>query len=349
MKYRNFGKTEIKTSVIGLGTYPIGGWMWGGTDEKDSIRTIQSCLEVGINLIDTAPMYGYGLAEEIVGKAIKGHREKAIVATKCGIVWDTIDWAPGKGEFHFYADDKGLTTQKTKYAFYRYLKPESIMREVEASLKRLGTDYIDILQTHAQENTTPIEETMTALEKLREQGKIRAVGCSNVTKEQLIRYCRAGNLDSTQERYSYIDRLSEENEVLGTCRTNHVSFIAYSPLEHGLLTGTLDPNCNYPDGDFRKTDKRFSRDNVDKTNKMLAKLQPLADRHKFSISQLMLAWTISRYEKMHVICGMRNIRKVQENAQAGDTFLSTEEIQEIENTVNRSLFDAEVPQVFHSS
>lgn len=349
MQYRNLGKTGIETSVIGLGTYPIGGWMWGGTDEADSIRTIQACLEMGINLIDTAPMYGYGLAEEIVGKAIKGRRDKAIVATKCGVVWDTEDWPTGKGEFHFYADDKGLTAQKTKYSFYRYLKPESIIREVETSLKRLGTDYIDLLQTHAQENTTPIEETMTALEKLREQGKIRAIGCSNVTKEQLTRYCGAGTLDSTQERYSYLDRLSEENGVLGACRTNQVSFIAYSPLEHGLLTGTLDPNFDYPDGDFRKTDKRFSRDNVDKTNKMLAKLQPLADRHSFSISQLMLAWTVSKYEKLHIICGMRNVREVTENAQAGKVLLATEEIQEIEATVDRSLFDAEVPQVAHSS
>ena len=111
MRYRNLGKTEIKASVIGLGTYPIGGWMWGGTDEADAIRTIQASLDAGINLIDTAPMYGYGLAEEIVGKAIRGRRDKAIVATKCGIVWDTDDWPTGQGEFHFYADEKGLTVR----------------------------------------------------------------------------------------------------------------------------------------------------------------------------------------------------------------------------------------------
>jgi len=335
MQYRELGKTGIKTSVIGPGTYPIGGWMWGGTNEADSVHTIQACLDAGINLIDTAPMYGYGLAEEIVGKAIKGHRDKAVVATKCGIVWDTVDWQPGQGEFHFYADEKGLTTHKTKYTFYRYLKPESIVREVESSLKRFGTDYIDLLQTHAQENTTPIEETMAALEKLRDQGKIRAIGCSNVTKDQLMRYCGAGKLDSTQERYSYIDRQSEEKGLLEVCRTNQVSFIAYSPLEHGLLTGTLDPNFKYPDGDFRKTDKRFSRENVEKTNKMLARLQPLADRYSFSTSQLMLAWTVSKYDKMHIICGMRNVHRVKENAGAGETFLTSEAMQEIETAIDR--------------
>jgi len=349
MEYRYFGKTEIKASVIGLGTYPIGGWMWGGTDEADAIRTIQASLDAGINLIDTAPMYGYGLAEEIVGKAIRGRRDKAIVATKCGIVWDTADWPTGQGEFHFYADEKGLTAEKTKYAFYRYLKPESIIREVEAALKRLGTDYIDLLQTHAQDNTTPIEETMAALEQLRDQGKIRAIGSSNVTRDQLIRYCGAGSIDSTQERYTYLDRLSEENGVLGACRENQVSFIAYSPLEHGLLTGTLDPDFDYPDGDFRKTDPRFSGDNVRHTNALLAKLQPIADRYGFSISQLMLAWTVSRYEKMHIISGMRNVREVGENARAGETLLTPDEMREIETLVDRSLFVAEVPQVFHSS
>ena len=349
MQYRKLGKTEIQTSVIGLGTYPIGGWMWGGTDEADSIRTIQAALDQGINLIDTAPMYGYGLAEEIVGKAVKGRRDKAMIATKCGIVWDTADWPSGRGELHFYADEKGLTAQKTKYAFYRYLKPDSIIREVEAGLKRLGTDYIDLLQTHAQDGTTPIEETMAALEKLRDQGKIRAIGCSNVTQDQLTRYCKAGQLDSTQERYTYLDRLSEENGVLGTCRTNQVSFIAYSPLEHGLLTGTLDPNFDYPDGDFRKTDQRFSSNNVTKTNAMLAKLQPMANQHGFSISQLMLAWTISRYEKMHIISGMRTVREVEENARAGNTLLSPEEMREIETTVDRASLAVEVPQVFYSS
>ena len=349
MQYRNFGKTEIQASVIGLGTYPIGGWMWGGTDEADSIRTIQVSLDRGMNLIDTAPMYGYGFAEEIVGKAIRGRRDKAIVATKCGIVWDTADWPEGQGELHFYADEKGLTAQKTKYAFYRYLKPESIIREVETSLTRLGTDYIDLLQTHAQDNTTPIEETMAVLEKLRDQGKIRAIGCSNVTREQLMRYCGAGSLDSTQERYTYLDRFSEDNGVLGACRSNHVSFIAYSPLEHGLLTGTLDPNFDYPDGDFRKSDQRFSNANITKTNATLAKLQPLADRHGFSIGQLMLAWTVSRYEKMHIICGMRNPREVEENARAGNTFLTPDEMQEIETILDRSSLNAEVPQVYYSS
>jgi aryl-alcohol dehydrogenase-like predicted oxidoreductase len=146
-----------------------------------------------------------------------------------------------------------------------------------------------------------------------------------------------------------MDRLSGKNGVLEACRTNRVSFIAYSPSEHGLLTGTLDPAFNYPDGDFRKTDARFSCGNVTKINTMLATLQPLADRYSFSISQLMIAWTLSQYDKMHIISGMRNVREVEENARVGETFLPPDVMQEIETIVDRSSIVVKVPQVFASS
>jgi aryl-alcohol dehydrogenase-like predicted oxidoreductase len=327
MQYRFLGTTNIQASVIGLGTYPLGGWMWGGTDESAAVRTIQTAIDYGINLIDTAPMYGYGLAEEIVGNAIRGRRSQVVVATKCGIIWDTKDWVSGKGELHFYADKNGLTQNTNHYRFYRYLKPESIIREVETSLKRLHTDYIDLLQTHAQEHTTPIEETMTALEKLREQGKIRAVGSSNVTRTQLESYCNSGTLDSTQEPYSFINRSVEENGILEACGLNKVSFLAYTPLEQGLLTGTLCPDFQYPEGDFRKNDPRFTPENVNRINTALDRLKPIQEQHGFSISQLMLAWTVSRYEKMHVLCGMRTSKRIAENVQAGTVILSENEMQ----------------------
>jgi aryl-alcohol dehydrogenase-like predicted oxidoreductase len=326
MQYRNIGSTNIQASVIGFGTYPLGGWMWGGTDEQTAIQAIQTALDDGINLIDTAPMYGYGLAEEIVGKAIQGRRQDAVIATKCGIVWDTSDWEKGKGELHCYADENGLTQNTSRYRFYRYLKPESIIQEVEASLKRLNTDYIDLLQTHAQDATTPIEETMAALEKLRKQGKVRAIGSSNVTKTQLESYCHAGTLDSTQESYSFINRTTEENGVLEVCHQNDVSFLAYAPLEQGLLTGTLSPNTKYPDGDFRGNDPRFTPENVVRINTALDRLKPIRESYELSTSQLMLAWIVSRYKKMHVLCGMRNPKRVAENARAGLTTLSEDDM-----------------------
>jgi aryl-alcohol dehydrogenase-like predicted oxidoreductase len=300
--------------------------MWGGTDESTAIRTIQTALDYGINLIDTAPIYGYGLAEEIVGKAIRNKRSQAVVATKCGIVWDTKDWQAGKGELHVYGDEKGLTQNTNHYRFYRYLKPESIIREVEASLKRLQTDYIDLLQTHAQEQTTPIEETMTALEKLRDQGKIRAIGSSNVTRAQLESYCNAGTLDSTQEPYSFINRSIEEKGLLEVCGLNKVSFLSYAPLEQGLLTGTLQPDFQYPEGDFRQNDPRFTPENINRINNALDRLKPIQEQYGFSTSQLMLAWTVSRYEKMHVLCGMRTPKRITENTKAGTIILSENEM-----------------------
>lgn len=345
MQYRQIGTTNIRASVIGLGTYPLGGWMWGGTDELAAIRTIRTALDYGINLVDTAPMYGYGLAEELVGKAVRGCRDRAVIATKCGIVWDSADWPKGRGELHFYADQNGLTGSEGRYRFYRYLEPKSIVREVESSLKRLNTDYIDLIQTHAQESTTPIEETMAALEALRKQGKVRAIGCSNVTLDQLDRYRVSGALDSTQEPYSFINRTVEENGVLDACRTTGTSFLAYSPLEQGLLTGSLDPYFQRPEGDFRRSDPRFTRQNIERTNNALARLHSVRERHGLTTSQLMLAWVACRYEKTHVLCGMRNVARIAENARAGMVILSDEEMEQMERLFDPASLNLKAPEV----
>ncbi|MCL2349417.1 MAG: aldo/keto reductase, partial [Planctomycetaceae bacterium] len=180
MQYRTLGTTEIKTSVVGLGAWAIGGWMWGGTEEKDAMRAIDAAIDHGINLIDTAPMYGYGRSEEIIGKTIGSKREKVVLATKCGLRWDDKDWPEGEGVLHFYGDDKGVSSGKTGNRVYKYLRPDSIRWEVEQSLKRLKTDHIDLLQTHWQDETTPIAVTMEMLLRLKDEGKIRAIGVSNV-------------------------------------------------------------------------------------------------------------------------------------------------------------------------
>src|SRR5882724_5273624 len=192
MLYRPLGQSGIQASVIGLGTWAIGGWMWGGTDEAKAIRAIQVSLDAGITLIDTAPAYGLGLSETIVGKAVAGRRDKVVIATKCGLVWHVKRGDP-------FLDEKGK-------AIHRYLGSESIRYEVEQSLKRLNTDYIDLYQTHWQDVTTPIEETMKTLLDLKKQGKIRAIGVSNCAVEQLEAYRKIGPLDSAQEKYSMLDR-----------------------------------------------------------------------------------------------------------------------------------------------
>ncbi|MDR0327234.1 MAG: aldo/keto reductase [Planctomycetaceae bacterium] len=334
MQYRNIGKTDIKASVIGFGTFPLGGWLWGGVDESAAVTTIQKAINAGINLIDTAPLYGNGKAEEIVGKAIAGRRDKVVLATKCGSLWSTEEWPEGKGQLFFYTDGELPSFTGGKYRIYNYLRPESIVREVEESLRRLKTDYIDLLQTHQQDATTPIADTMAALEKLREQGKIRAIGCSNVSRDQLQQYCDAGTLASTQEYYSYLNRSVEQNGVLTACTEKKISFLAYTSLEQGLLTGTLDPKAPFGEKDFRKYAPSFAPERIEKINAALARLQPIRDRHGLTVSQLMLAWVLSRYERMHVLCGMRNPNRIDENVRAGDVQLTAEEMDTMQ-----SLFD----------
>ncbi len=185
MRYRPLGQSGIEASVVALGAWAIGGWYWGGTDETQSIDAIHAALDAGINFIDTAPAYGLGRSETIVGKAIAGRRDQVVIATKCGVVWHTQEGKP-----HIQQHNKQT---------YRYLGAESIRYEIEESLRRLQTDYIDLYQTHWQDPTTPIEETMEALLELKEQGKIRAIGVCNATADDMERYRKLGPLDSDQE------------------------------------------------------------------------------------------------------------------------------------------------------
>lgn len=327
MIYRRIGTSLVESSVIGLGTFPLGGWMWGGVDAREAIKTIHCALDHGINLIDTAPLYGYGLAETLVGKAIAGYpREKVVIATKCGLVFDRDDWAPGEGEHHFRFDAKGISTSQDGRECRRFLRADSIIREAEASLRRLGTDYIDLYFTHAPDATTPIEESLEALTTLKKQGKIRAIGCSNVSTIQLQCYLESGQLDADQERMSLIDQTVIDNGLLDLCRASDVSFFAYSPLENGLLTGLVDPNRKYPPGDLRKDSPRFAPENIEKINTLLKEFEPIAQKHRLTPGQLVIAWIVSQYEKAHVLCGMRSTQNVELNAAAGSVILTAEEI-----------------------
>ncbi|MDO4574531.1 MAG: aldo/keto reductase [Planctomycetia bacterium] len=328
MQYRALGNTKIQASVIGFGTWAIGGWLWGGTDEKKSVDALRSAIDRGINLIDTAPMYGYGLSEEIVGKAIRGHRDNVVLATKCGVRWTKGELEPGKGEFYLYGSTSGFGTETDHdWKVYICLHPDSIRKEVEWSLQRLGTDYIDLYQTHTQESTIPIEETMGTLLDLKREGKIRAIGVSNATPEQLRRYMAVGRVDVSQERFSFIDRGIEENGILDLCRQKNASLLPYSPLAMGLLTGKMAPDRHFPDTDIRSTMERFKPDNITRVNAMLQKLEPIAQRRQLTIGQLIIAWTITFYNKTHILCGARTPEQVLENAVSGDVFLNREEME----------------------
>ncbi len=318
MKFRPLGASGLKASVVGLGTFAIGGWFYGGAQERDSIAAIHASIDHGVNLIDTAPIYGFGSAEKVVGKAIKGRRDKVLLATKVGLVWEGSE-----GEFFMHADDKWPTDGPSKYTVYKNLKPHSIAREVELSLRRLRTDSIDLYQTHWQDATTPIEETMGALVKLKEQGKIRAIGVSNVRTEQLSRY---GTVVSAQEKFSLIDRSIVERGLVDYCVNHSIAILSYFTLEQGLLTGTLDPDREFPAGDMRKNDSKFTPESRRRMLAMLSTLRPIAEKYKVSIAQLMIALTATQRGISHVLIGARTASQAVENAAGGFIELAAEDI-----------------------
>lgn len=207
MEYRTLGNTDLEVSVITHGAFAIGGNMWGGNEKQDSINSIHASLDHGVTSIDTAPFYGFGLSEEMIGEAIKGRdRSKIQILTKFGLVWDGSNH--GKGEFFFDAEENGQ-----KIPVYKYASRQSIIKEVEESLQRLGTDYIDLLQIHWPDGTTPISETMEAMELLIQQGKIRAAGVSNYSIEQMQEANRTLKIASNQVSYSMLNRAIEQDLV----------------------------------------------------------------------------------------------------------------------------------------
>ncbi len=338
MQLRELGGTGINASVIAFGSWAIGGWMWGGADEKEAIRAIQAALDNGINLIDTAPIYGFGHSEEVVGKALKGgYRQKAVLASKCGLVW----W-DDKGT-HFFDSSEGIMDDddnpKAKYRVYRYLGAKSIRKEVEDSLRRLGTDVIDVMQTHWQDPTTPIEETAAELLKLKQEGKIRAIGCSNATPEEMDQYRKVAPLDVDQEQYSMLDRGMEKTN-LPYCAKHKIAFFAYSPLTQGLLTGKVGPDRVFSDTDQRARDPRFSQENRALVNAFLQAVKPIADKHDLSYGQLVAAWTVAQPGCSHALLGARNAEQVLENAKAGSARLEKEELDAIAAAMEKHLKNA---------
>lgn len=324
MLIRPIGKSGINASAIGLGTWAIGGWMWGGTDEARSIETIHASIDEGVSLIDTAPAYGQGLAEEIVGKAIKGKRDKVVLATKCGLVWHTQ-----QGN-HFF-DYEGAPV-------HRYLGRDSIVHEVEESLKRLGTDYIDHYITHWQDPTTPVDETMEALEALKSSGKIRSIGASNTSVEDIESYLNAGSLDAVQEEYSMVKRDIEQT-LLPVARENNVSVLSYSSLALGILSGKMTVDRTFDGDDQRKDNPRFSKANRLKVQHLMEAIKPVADQHDVTLAQTVIAWTLQQPGITFSLCGARTAEQARENAKAGRIQLSPDDVALIDGAARKHLTD----------
>lgn len=314
MRMRKIGTTDIEASVVALGAWAIGGgpW-WGESDDRLSIYAIHAALDAGVNMIDTAPVYGWGRSEEVVGKAIRGKRDKVILATKCGL-W----WHDNRGSLFFELEG---------HAVKRFLRPEGIKKEVEDSLKRLGTDYIDLYQTHWQATEPeqdPIAETMQQLLKLRKEGKIRAIGASNVGVSHIKEYEKIGRLDAIQPRYSMLDRAIEQ-EILPYCIDRNISTLVYSPLEQGLLSGAIGMDKTFAPGEYRNNIPWFQPLNRRKVLDMLDGWRSLTNKYQCTLAQLVIAWTVEQPGVTFALCGARKPEHSKQNAVSGNIILDAED------------------------
>jgi len=322
MLKRQIGASGIEASAVGLGTWAIGGWMWGGTDDAASEDAIRAGLDAGITLIDTAPAYGLGHAEEVVGRAIKGRRDEVVLATKCGLVWHAQ-----RGPYFF--EQGGLPV-------HRDLSPAAIRHEVDQSLRRLGTDRIDLYITHWQNPSTPIAETVGTLKALQAEGKVLAFAASNTTPEDLAAYRAEGGIAAVQEEYSMLTRRIEETH-LPVCREAGISVMGYSVLALGLLSGRISADRVFAGDDQRRDDPRFSTDNQARVDRLMQTVRPIAAQHDASPAQIVIAWTLAQPGLTFALCGARNPEQAKENAKAGTIRLTGAETDEITRAVTTNL------------
>ena len=321
MKYSRLGNSDLEITPVILGTWAIGGWLWGGTDKNKSEEAILASIDAGINCIDTAPAYGFGLSEEIVGKAIKlRNRDNLIIATKCGLVWDDT---AGSTFFFDTSDNSGVPIKMS-----RCLRKESIIQECENSLRRLDVDAIDLYQCHWSHDDTPISESIEALTTLRDQGKIKAFGVSNYSAEELEQCLSNGGVASDQPKYSLLSR-EVEDEILPFCLKNNIGIIAYSPMEMGILTGKITMDYEFVESDTRNIRPWFQKGKRQEVLTALDLMKPIAEKYDATLGQISVAWIFSQPGVTAAIVGARNPDQAESNAAAAEIELDAEDLQSI--------------------
>ena len=313
MQRRQLGYTDLKLTTVGLGTWAMGGpWQfgWGPQDDGEAVAAILTALEEGINWIDTAPVYGCGHSEELVGKALNpasSAGQKPFIATKCGLLWN------GKREK------------------VNCLKSQSIRKECHASLKRIGVEVIDLYQMHRPEPEEDVEQAWEEMARLAEEGKVRYIGISNFNVEQIKRVEKIAPVASLQPPYSMLNR-GVEDELLGYCAENNIGVVAYSPMQRGLLTGKFSQErlAGLPLDDHRRRSPDFQEPQFSATLQLVDQLQPIAERNGRTLAQLAISWVLRRSEVTAAIVGARRPEQIAETAAASNWALSQEDIEEIE-------------------
>ena len=311
-------KTQLKVSRVALGTWAMGGWMWGGSDQREAIATIHAALNQGINLIDTAPVYGFGASEEIVGAALDGVRAQTVIATKTG-----LEWRDGK--------------------IYRNASGERILREIDASLRRLRTDYIDIYQVHWPDPLVPVEETAEAMRSLYEQGKIRAIGVSNFSVAQIERFRKVAPLHVLQPPYNLFER-GIEAEILPYCQANGIATLGYGALCRGLLSGRMRPDTVFHGDDLRGVDPKFQPPRFAQYLEAVRQLDELAQRrfHRHVI-QLAVRWMLDKGISV-ALWGGRHPNQLEAALEVAGWSLSATDRVLVERIVNTVITDPVGPE-----
>lgn len=321
MEFIDIAGTQLRVSRIALGTWAIGGWMWGGTDEAESIRTIHAALDRGINLIDTAPVYGFGRSEEIVGKALaqNGRRAKALIATKVG-----LDWKDGKP--------------------FRNASRKRILQEADDSLRRLQTDVIDLYQVHWPDTNTPIEETAAAMAELYRSGKIRAIGVSNFSPAQMDAFRSVAPLHTAQPPYNLFER-GIEKDVLPYCEKARIAVLAYGFLCRGLLSGRMTHATRFTGDDLRKNDPKFQAPRFLQYLSAVDNLDGFADRqYHRRVIHLALRWVLDRYNLSVALWGARMPYQLDPIADVTGWRLESSALSEIDRIVAEAVSDPVGPE-----